>query len=83
VTSGGGADTLRELGDAVAGLVELLLDRRVPLDDAVQAFEARYVRSSLARHHGNLSQAAASLGIHRNTLRTKLRRNGVATSRGR
>mgnify|MGYP000545037801 CR=1 FL=1 len=45
-------------------------------------FELRYLRSAVARHSGNLSQAAAMLGIHRNTLRAKLQRNGSHPRRG-
>jgi DNA-binding NtrC family response regulator len=53
-----------------------LLDRGLQLEEALNVFEVRYVRSAVARHSGNLSQAAAALGIHRNTLRAKLQRNG-------
>jgi DNA-binding NtrC family response regulator len=52
------------------------MDRGLPLGDALNAFELRYVREAVRRSHGNLSQAAAKLGIHRNTLRSKLQRNG-------
>jgi two-component system response regulator AauR len=69
-------EALRELGDVIAGLADSLLDRGVELEEAIGAFEARYVRTALLRHSGNLSQAAQALGIHRNTLRTKLHRNG-------
>jgi DNA-binding protein Fis len=37
----------------------------------------------LKRHGGNVSQAASALGIHRNTLRQKLQRNGVRPSKGK
>ncbi len=52
------------------------MDRGLPLGDALSAFELRYLREAVQRSHGNLSQAAAKLGIHRNTLRSKLQRNG-------
>jgi DNA-binding NtrC family response regulator len=72
---------LRELGDGIASLADALLDRGVELEEAVAAFEARYVRTAVARHSGNLSQAAEALGIHRNTLRSKLQRNGGRSAR--
>ena len=72
----GDREGLQELGDNIAILADALLDRGLELDEAVGAFEARYLRAALARHGGNLSQAAQSLGIHRNTLRSKLQRNG-------
>jgi len=41
------------------------------------------VRTAVERCGGNLSQAAVSLGIHRNTLRAKLHRNGQRSNGGR
>jgi DNA-binding NtrC family response regulator len=73
---------LRELGDALGNVADALLDRGLALDEALNVFEVRYVRSAVARHSGNLSQAAAALGIHRNTLRAKLQRNGQRTRKG-
>lgn len=67
---------LREVGDALGSVADALLDRGLRLDEALNVFEARYVRAAVARHDGNLSQAAAALGIHRNTMRAKLQRNG-------
>ncbi len=73
---------LRELGDALGNVADVLLDRGLQLDEALNVFEVRYVRSAMARHAGNLSQAAAALGIHRNTLRSKLQRNGQRNRKG-
>lgn len=73
---------LRELGDALGNVADALLDRGLQLDEALNVFEVRYVRSAIARHAGNLSQAAAALGIHRNTLRSKLQRNGQRNRKG-
>ncbi len=70
------AESLRELGEAFASLAEILLERGVGLEEAVNAFTCRYVRTAVTRHDGNISLAAAALGIHRNTLRAKLQRNG-------
>jgi len=70
-------EALRRLGDTVASVADALLDRGLDLDEALAAFEARYVRAAIERHGGNLSQAAQTLGIHRNTLRSKLKRNGA------
>jgi DNA-binding NtrC family response regulator len=73
---------LRELGDVLGNVADALLDRGLQLDEALNVFEVRYVRSAMARHAGNLSQAAAALGIHRNTLRSKLQRNGQRNRKG-
>ncbi len=79
----GPGQQLRELGDRMADIAERLLDRGIGLDEALQAFEARYVSAAVDRNDGNLSRAAAALGIHRNTLRTKLKRVGRGTRRER
>ena len=73
---------LRELGDALSSVADALLDRGLALEEALNVFEVRYVRSAVARHSGNISQAAAALGIHRNTLRGKLQRNGQRARKG-
>jgi DNA-binding NtrC family response regulator len=74
--------TLREVGQSLATVAGALLDRGVRLDEAMASFEAGYLRGALDRHNGNLSQAAAALGIHRNTLRAKLRRDGRGRRKG-
>jgi len=75
-------EELLQLGDSLASVADALLDRGVGLEEAVAVFQARYLKTALERHSGNLSQAASALGIHRNTLRAKLHRNGTRPSRG-
>jgi len=75
-------EALRRLGDTVASVADAMLDRGLDLEAAIAAFEAKYVRAALERHSGNLSQAAQALGIHRNTLRAKLKRNGARPPTG-
>lgn len=79
----GRRESLRELGEAFATVASALLERGVRLEEAVTAFEGGYVRTAVERCGGNLSQAAVSLGIHRNTLRAKLHRNGQRSNGGR
>jgi DNA-binding NtrC family response regulator len=71
--------SLAEVGDSMAAVADALLDHGVSLSEAMLAFEARYVRAAVARHDGNISQAAATLGVHRNTLRWKMRRDNPTT----
>jgi DNA-binding NtrC family response regulator len=40
--------------------------------DAVSEFEKRYIRRVLDAYRWNRSQSANALGIHRNTLRSKM-----------
>jgi DNA-binding NtrC family response regulator len=43
------------------------------LRDAIRPIEERLIREAIDHHNGHLAQAATWLGIHRNTLRTKMR----------
>jgi two-component system, NtrC family, response regulator AtoC len=64
-SAGAGADShLREL-------LEL------PLDEAVQSLERMLIRRALTQAHGNKTEAARLLGIHRTALYTKLKQLGL------
>jgi DNA-binding NtrC family response regulator len=73
---------LRAIGDVLGTVADGLLDRGLHLDEALNVFETRYVRLAVDRARGNISQAAAALGIHRNTLRSKLQKNGQLPHKG-
>ena len=49
-------------------LIEQMLDGRILLEEAVGEFEKVYIQKALQRHDQHLSNTAAVLGIHRNTL---------------
>ncbi len=57
------------VGEMVAGGIRM--------DEAVRELEAHFLRRVLEQHKGNQSKAARALGIHRNTLRNKMRRCGL------
>jgi DNA-binding NtrC family response regulator len=61
--------TLRELLEA---LVEALVSKGVPYDEARQAFEKRYVERALQEADGSVSGAAGVMGVHRNTVTRKM-----------
>ena len=50
----------------------------IRLDEALKEFEVHFLKQVLREHNGNQSRAADALGMHRNTLRNKLRRLGLA-----
>lgn len=67
-------------------------DARVPPPDAVQVpppgaplreVEAWHIARALAASGGHMGEAAARLGIHRNTLTAKVREYGLSRSEGR
>lgn len=49
-------------------VISELVDGQVMLDEAVTEFEKLYIETALARYSDHLSNTAAALGIHRNTL---------------
>jgi DNA-binding NtrC family response regulator len=49
-------------------LIDEMLEGHILLDEAMSEFEKLYIKKALARHKQHLSNTAAVLGIHRNTL---------------
>jgi len=58
-------------------LVREMVDGGIRLEDAIRELETLYLKRVLAQADGNQTRAAELLGIHRNTLRKKLRRCGL------
>jgi DNA-binding NtrC family response regulator len=53
-------------------IIDELVSKGVPLEAAKREFEKKYVSAAVDRAYGNMGVAAKTLGIHRNTLRTKI-----------
>jgi DNA-binding NtrC family response regulator len=53
-------------------IIDELVSKGVPLEAAKREFEKKYVSAAVTLSSGNMGQAARTLGIHRNTLRTKI-----------
>ena len=58
--------------DQLEGLVNQMVERGLYFDEAIGAFEKRFIKRVLDRANGNQSRAAQLLGIHRNTLSRKI-----------
>jgi DNA-binding NtrC family response regulator len=71
---------VRELLDR---LVEQMVEGGIAFEDGRREFERRFIGRVLAQTGGRLSEAAARLGIHRNTLARKLAELDVAGVRRR
>jgi len=67
----------RNLHGRLGDIVGDMIDGGIRLEEAVREVEAHFLRQVLERHNGNQSKAAATLGIHRNTLRAKMQRCGL------
>jgi len=67
-------------------LVEEMVQGGIRLEDAVAEFEKCFILKALDRHQGHLSKTARFLGIHRNTLSSRVRtykkKGRVASARG-
>ncbi len=61
-----------------------LIGNGITLEQAVEAFEGKYIVAAMSASRGNVTQASKALGVHRNTLHNKLRSqtmlNGFADS---
>jgi Fis family transcriptional regulator, factor for inversion stimulation protein len=58
--------------DQLESLVGMMVERGIPLEDAVTEFEKKFIKRVLEHQNGNQSRAAKVLGIHRNTLSRKV-----------
>jgi len=70
--------TKQNLNWRLGQIVDELVRRGVPLDQARREFEKQFIVATLRTNEGNLSRSAQSLGVHRNTLRNKVSDLGIA-----
>ncbi len=59
--------------DALDKLVTEMVDKGVHFEDARREFEKRFIAQVVEASAGNLSKAADTLGMHRNTLSRRIR----------
>lgn len=76
------------IDDRLNLIIRELIGNGITLEQAVEAFEGKYIVAAMNASRGNVTRASRALGVHRNTLHNKLRTqtmlNGyVATLRPR
>lgn len=54
-------------------LVAQMVEKGIDYHDAVREFDRRFIAEVMRKTNGNLSRAAGTLGVHRNTLSRKIR----------
>ena len=54
-------------------LVDEMVDKGIHYEDAQREFEKRFITQVVDKCDGNLSKAADTLGVHRNTLARKIK----------
>ena len=60
------------LRQKMESLIAEMLDGQILLDEAVAEFEKIYIQQALERNNQHLTNTAAILGIHRNTISKRL-----------
>ena len=72
------------IDDRLNAIIRELIGNGITLEQAVEAFEGKYIVAAMTASRGNVTQASNKLGVHRNTLHNKLRSqtmlNGFADS---
>jgi Fis family transcriptional regulator len=54
-------------------LVAQMVEKGIQYDDALREFDRRFIVEVMDKSDGNLSKAADTLGVHRNTLSRKIK----------
>ena len=54
-------------------LVSQMVEKGIHYEDAVREFDRRFIVEVMDKSDGNLSKAADTLGVHRNTLSRKIK----------
>ena len=62
-------------------LVEEMVTKGVYFPDAMREFQRCFILRVLEQHEGNISQASEALGLHRNTLASRLKSYRPARAR--
>lgn len=58
-------------------LVKELVEKELPIKDAIKEFERIYVETARRKYNGNKTRMAKALGIHRNTLHNLCKALGI------
>ena len=64
-------------------LVAEMVDKGIRYDEAQREFDKRFITQVLQQSDGNLSRAADTLGMHRNTLTRKIKDLRIRDGRSR
>lgn len=68
---------MSSIDDRLNQIIRELIGNGITLEQAVQAFEGKYISAAMNANRGNVTRASRALGVHRNTLHNKLRSQSV------
>ena len=60
-------------------LVMQMVEKGIHYEDALREFDRRFIVEVVGKSDGNLSKAADTLGVHRNTLSRKIKELKIRT----
>jgi len=60
-------------------LISEMVEKGIHYDDALREFDRRFIVKVMNKTDGNLTKAADTLGVHRNTLARKLKELKIKT----
>ena len=58
-------------------LVKELVEKELPIKDAIKEFERIYIDTARRKYNGNKTRMAKALGVHRNTLHNLCKALGI------
>jgi DNA-binding protein Fis len=64
---------MSSIDDRLNQIIRELIGNGITLEQAVEAFEGKYIVAAMESNRGNVTKASRALGVHRNTLHNKLR----------
>jgi len=54
-------------------LIQEMVEKELDLKDAMREFEKIYIETASKKYQGNMTKTAKALGVHRNTLRNRVK----------
>lgn len=64
---------MSSIDDRLTLIIRELITNGITLEQAVEAFECKYIGVAMEENQGNVTRASQLLGVHRNTIHNKLR----------
>ncbi|MDA2926533.1 helix-turn-helix domain-containing protein, partial [Acidobacteria bacterium AH-259-G07] len=72
-----------QIKDVLESVIDEMVAKGIYWSEATSQFEKLFILRVLQQTNGNLSRAAETMGIHRNTLSKKIREYEIQRKRGR
>lgn len=54
-------------------IIEEMVEKELSLKDSLKEFEKIYIETASKKYKGNMTKMAKALGVHRNTLRNRIK----------